>query len=268
MTTEVLTTTPTTTPVTATPRAAAAAPAGAPLPWAARPVVGFDTETTGVDVDTDRIVTAAVVRREGGTTTVRTWLLDPGVPIPDVATAIHGITTERARAAGRPAAAALDEIAAALVDALAHGEAVVAYNACFDLSLLDVELRRHGLPTLAARLGRPVRAVLDPLVLDRHLDAGREGARRLGDLCGHYGVRTRAELHAADVDVLATLGVLDALATAYPALGSMTADALHDLQAEAYARWVADVTAARAEAGREGPGPEPAWPTRVDVPAA
>ncbi|WP_307845053.1 exonuclease domain-containing protein [Actinotalea solisilvae] len=268
MTTEVTTTATTTAATTTAATTTAAMTTAVPVPWAARPVVGFDTETTGVDVDTDRIVTAAVVRREGGTTTVRTWLLDPGVPIPEAATAIHGITTQRARAAGRPAAPALDEIATALADALAHGEPVVAYNASFDLSLLDVELRRHGLPTLAARLGRPVRAVLDPLVLDRHLDAAREGARRLGDLCGHYGVRTHADLHAADVDVLATLDVLDAIARAYPVLGAMTHDALHDLQADAYARWVAEVVTARAEAGREGPGPEPAWPARGDASVA
>ncbi len=235
------------------------------MSWTAGPVVGLDTETTGVDVDTDRIVTAAVVRREPGATSVTTWLLDPGVAIPDVATAIHGVTTARARTVGRPAAAALDEIAAELVDALAHGEPVVAYNASFDLTLLDVELRRHGLATLAERLGRPVRAVIDPLVLDRHLDASREGARRLGDLCDHYGVPT-ADLHRADADVLATLDVLDALARAFPEIGALPLDELHELQVSAHERWVDHVAAARAGRGAEGPGPEPAWPVRVDAP--
>ncbi len=34
--------------------------------WVDQPMVGFDTETTGVDVDRDRIVTAALVRRTRG----------------------------------------------------------------------------------------------------------------------------------------------------------------------------------------------------------
>ena len=70
--------------------------------WSAGPFLGFDTETTGVDVTTDRIVTAALVHRDARGTTVRTWIIDPGVEIPAPATAIHGITTERARAPRGP----------------------------------------------------------------------------------------------------------------------------------------------------------------------
>lgn len=33
------------------------------MTWTDGPLLGFDTETTGVDVDHDRIVTAALVRR-------------------------------------------------------------------------------------------------------------------------------------------------------------------------------------------------------------
>ena len=42
------------------------------------------------------------------------WLADPGVEIPLQASAVHGITTERARAEGRPAAEVVAEIVAAL----------------------------------------------------------------------------------------------------------------------------------------------------------
>ncbi len=236
--------------------------------WLDGAVVGFDTETTGVDVAVDRIVTAAVVRRERGSSTVTTWLIDPGVPIPHGATAIHGVTTERARSAGRPPAVALEEIAGELVDALAHGEPVVAFNASFDLTLLDTELRRYGLPTLAERLGHEVRAVLDPLVLDRYLDGARRGARRLGDLCGFYGIRTRADLHAADVDVLATLDVLEALTRTFPRIRSLSLDELHDLQAEAHRRWAHRVAAARVRRGLDGPGPDTSWPMVADAAVA
>ena len=92
------------------------------MSWRDGPLVGFDTETTGVDVGADRIVTAAVVRRDASGTRVRTWLIDPGIPIPPAATAVHGITTEQARARGRAPREALDEVAAGEVLALPAGE--------------------------------------------------------------------------------------------------------------------------------------------------
>ncbi|HWS58212.1 MAG TPA: exonuclease domain-containing protein, partial [Actinotalea sp.] len=230
--------------------------------WIGGPVVGFDTETTGVDVDVDRIVTAAVVRRDAdGRVTTATWLIDPGVEIPAAAAAIHGITTERARAHGCPPAAAVEEIATVLADALRRGEPVVAYNAAFDLSLLDAELRRHGLPRLAERIGGEPRAILDPLVLDRHLDRYRRGKRRLGDLCAHYGISTR-DLHTADVDVLATLEVLAAIARCHPAIADLELAELHDLQVLAHRQWAEGYNHWRTAQGLPGPGAGLGWPSR------
>ncbi|WP_264032027.1 exonuclease domain-containing protein [Cellulosimicrobium sp. SH8] len=229
-------------------------------PWTAGPLLGLDTETTGVDVDVDRIVTAALVLREPGSTHVRTWLLDPGVEIPAEATAIHGVSTAHVSAHGTAPAEALEEIATLLVDAQRDGVPLVAYNAAFDLSLLDAELVRHGLPTLAARLGRPVRPVLDPLVLDRAWDPAREGKRRLVDLCARYEVLDVGPLHTADADVLATLDLLDALARAFPDLGSLGPDALHDLQVVAHRRWV-DTLDPEREPPYVGAGADGRWPS-------
>ena len=145
--------------------------------WTEGPLLGFDTETTGVDVDHDRIVTAALVRRDASGTRIRTWLIDPGVEIPAAASAIHGITTAHARAHGAPPAVALAEIAATVATALAAGTPVVAFNAAYDLSILDAELVRHGLATVPERLGRATSPVIDPLVLDRHEDRYRRGKR-------------------------------------------------------------------------------------------
>lgn len=238
------------------------------MSWADGPLVGFDTETTGVDVAGDRIVTAAVVRRHGRQNVASTWLLDPGVPIPEAATAVHGITTEHARAHGRPARDALAEIAAALAAALGRGEPIVAFNASFDLTLLDAELRRHGLPTLPERTGREVRVVLDPLVLDRWADRYRPGKRRLGDVCATYGVPTDA-LHAADADVVATLDLLAAMCRRYPNLPRWGLEALHDGQARAHRRWAEGFNAWRLAQGLDGPGAELDWPTRPQpAPAA
>ncbi|GII98647.1 DNA polymerase-3 subunit epsilon [Sediminihabitans luteus] len=231
--------------------------------WTDGPLIGFDTETTGVDVTSDRIVTAALVHRDpAGGTVARTWLLDPGVEIPAEAAAIHGITTEHARAHGRPPADALDEIAAELATAAARGVPVVAYNAAFDLTLLDAELVRHGLRTLPERLGHPVRPVVDPLVLDRALDRYRKGKRRLGDLCEHYGVQAGAEgLHTADVDVVATLDVLAAIVAVHDDVTALDLAALHSFQIDAHETWARSFNAWREREGLPGPGASLEWPT-------
>lgn len=197
------------------------------MSWIDGPLLGFDTETTGVDVDSDRIVTAALVSRDEAGTRVRTWLLDPGVEIPEAASAIHGITTEHARTNGEPAALALEEIASALADAIGGRVPVVAYNAAFDLDILTAELRRHGLATVSERLGRDVVPVIDPLVLDRAEDRYRPGKRKLVDLCGFYQIADAGRLHTADVDVVATLDVLAAIVGRYPHLGTLELGQLH-----------------------------------------
>ena len=76
------------------------------MSWTDGPFMGFDTETTGVNTATDRIVTAACVEWRNGQTRERTWLADPGIPIPKQAQDVHGISTEYAKENGRP----LDEV--------------------------------------------------------------------------------------------------------------------------------------------------------------
>src|SRR5690606_32325384 len=96
------------------------------------------------------------------------------------------------------------------------------------------------------RLGRPAAPVVDPLVLDRWLDGTREGKRRLGDLCALYGIHGAGELHTADVDVLATLDVLDAQLVRHPHLRGVALDALHAAQAGAHRAWAERVNSERA----------------------
>jgi DNA polymerase-3 subunit epsilon len=224
-------------------------------------MLGFDTETTGISPARDRIVTAALITRTGDTVTQRTWLIDPGVPIPAMATAVHGITTERAQAEGVSPASALAQIADALADALAAGIPVVGFNIQYDLSILEAELARHGLATLAQRLPRGVRPVVDPLVLDRHLDRYRRGKRKLVDMCGTYGVVVDEEgLHAADADVLATLDLVHAIAKAYPTVGELLLDQLHDQQVSAHHTWAVEFSAWLKSKGHTDDLPDPAWP--------
>lgn len=171
-------------------------------------MLAFDVESTGVDPETARIVTAACIAIGPGNTGVtdrKTWLADPGVEIPAEATEVHGVTTERARAEGRPAAEVVDEIACWLDGAGWNGyEAqtpMVVMNAAYDLTVLARELARYGLGEL--RLG----PVLDVFVIDRACDPYRAGKRTLGDLAAHYQVR-QSDAHDAAGDCLTAARVL------------------------------------------------------------
>lgn len=251
-------------------------PSPAAPSWVTGPLLGFDTETTGVDPLGDRLVTAAVVSRgplgaDGARgRDVRTWLADPGVEIPEAAAAVHGITTERARAEGRPAAQVLEDVAGALAAAMARGTPVVAFNASFDLTLMEAGLARHGLPGLRERLGRGdggrgIGPILDPLVLDRAVDRYRRGKRRLGDLCAVYGVRVDESLHTAEVDVTAALDVLEAMVRVHPRLGSMSLEELQGFQVRAHREWAESFNAwlARKNPGRAGA--DPSWPLAKEL---
>lgn len=170
--------------------------------WHDGRLIGFDLETTGVDLEEARIVTAALVIVGGGEPTERlTWIADPGVPIPDEAAAVHGITTERAQAEGRPAGEVVREVLDALVVAGVAVRPLVDFNARFDLTVLDRERARHGAdhPPLGAweRL-----RVVDPLVLDKWLHRYRKGSRKLDAMCAHYGA-TLDGAHDAAYDALA-----------------------------------------------------------------
>lgn len=231
------------------------------MSWLDAPMVGFDTETTGISPSTDRIVTAAIITRTGTEVSPRTWLIDPGIPIPERATEVHGITTEQAREHGMMPPDALEEIASILASAMGAGIPVVGFNVQYDLTILEAELARNGLPTLAERLPGGVRPVVDPLVLDRHLDRYRRGKRKLIDMCATYGVSVDAEgLHAADYDVLATLELVHAIAARYPALGQVELDDLHNQQVEAHRVWATEFTSWLKGQGRTEDFPSPLWP--------
>ncbi|MFJ2861832.1 exonuclease domain-containing protein [Kitasatospora sp. NPDC087314] len=233
------------------------------MSWWQQPLVGFDLETTGTDPAVDRIVTAALVDTVGaGRVGAVHWLLDPGVPIPAEAEAIHGIGDDVARGKGRPAKEAVEEIAVALCERLAAGRPVVAFNAPFDLSLLDAELRRYGLVPLAARLGGPVGPVLDALVVDRAVDRYRKGSRTLQRVCEVYGVEL-TDAHEAGSDALAAVRVAVALAERYRAeVGDVAPAELHQRQIGWYREWAEGLQ----EWLRRGKDPQavvdPRWPMR------
>jgi hypothetical protein len=168
-------------------------------PWWEQPALGFDTESTGLNELTDRIVTIAMVALGGGKPSCESYTVNPGVPIPEAATAIHGITTEQAQRDGIAPPDALDATAGALALSLSKGLPVIAMNGVYDFSLLHCECVRHGVETVSSRLGGHDRLlpVVDPLVLDKHVAKFRSGGRKLPDLRGTASRRARLRVRRA-----------------------------------------------------------------------
>ncbi|WP_433893340.1 3'-5' exonuclease [Streptomyces sp. CA-111067] len=232
------------------------------MAWHEELLVGFDLETTGTDPLQARIVTAAVTEVKGGEPVRRrAWLADPGVPIPAETTAIHGVSTERATTAGRPAPEVVAEIADALRGYWAVEVPVVVYNAPFDLTLLDEELRRYALPPLVAPGGRPG-PVIDPLVIDRTLDKYRKGKRTLEAACTVYGVPLDGA-HEAGADALAAVRVAVALAARYPEAAESDVWTLHHSQTTWYAAWAEDFSAWLRRKGSADAELDTGWPLRA-----
>ncbi|MFB7572640.1 3'-5' exonuclease [Streptomyces sp. NPDC056165] len=237
--------------------------------WYEGPLAAFDTETTGVDVETDRIVSAAVVVQDapGFRPRVHRWLVNPGVPVPEAATAVHGLTDEHLQRNGRWPAPVMHELAEELAEQAALGRPLVVMNAPFDLTLLDRELRRHRASSLDGWFEASPLRVLDPRVLDKHLDRYRKGRRTLTDLCTHYGVALQ-DAHDAGADALAALEVVRALGRRFAArLERLTPAELHTLQTGWHAAQARGLQAWFARSGTEETV-DPSWPLRPDLPAA
>jgi DNA polymerase III epsilon subunit-like protein/8-oxo-dGTP pyrophosphatase MutT (NUDIX family) len=195
----------------------------------------FDLETTGVDVDTARIVSAciAVLTASGDVIARWDWLADPGIDIPEGASAVHGITTQRAQDEGRASVEVVAEIAQTLRVLFGTGIPLVVYNAPYDLTLLDRECRRHGLVPL-----EQPGPVIDPLVLDKAVDRYRKGKRTLEVTAELYGVDLDGA-HDAGADAIAAGRVAQALGRAYPEELDVPVADLHGRQEVWYAEQAA-----------------------------
>lgn len=218
----------------------------------------FDLETTGVDVETARIVTASVgvLDAAGSVIEGMDWLADPGVEIPAAASMVHGVTTERARRDGVAAATVVAEVVAALRALLAREIPVTAFNAPYDFTLLDREARRHGVEPLA----EPA-PIVDPLVIDKAVDRFRRGKRTLEAAAFYYGVQLD-DAHTAGADSVAAGRVAQAIRNAFPSELSIPAARLHELQIT----WAAEQAASFQDYMRRVKDPEfvarGEWPVR------
>ncbi len=168
---------------------------------------------------------------------------------------MHGITTERARAEGLPAAQAVPQILEAVRGILARGIGLTVYNASYDLSLLAHEARRHGVPAIPDPA-----PVIDPLVIDKQVDRYRKGKRTLELACAHYGVGLDGAHDAAE-DAIAAARLAQAIPRAYPREEPLSAMDLHRLQVQWAAAQQEDFAAyMRRTVDPAWESDRPAWP--------
>ena len=213
----------------------------ASAPWHLGVLLAFDTETTSADQETARVVTACAVHVDGSGAMppeADSWLIDPGCEIPEEATAVHGITTKHAREYGKPPAGSLKDISGTLVRSARAGIPVVAYNAPYDFTVMDRETRRNDLDPFGEAFAAAGGIVIDPYVLDKHVDPYRKGSRTLASACDVYRVRIDGA-HDAAADAIAAARVAWRIAVKYPQIGAMTLPELHDLQVKAKAEQAA-----------------------------
>src|SRR5437868_6517947 len=107
------------------------------------PLAAYDLESTGVDPDTARIVTAfvGVVTPDAASWSID-LLVNPGVSIPKEASDIHGITDEEAQRNGIDPADAAAQVQEAVLRAWQEGAPVIGHNIAYDFTVLDRELAR------------------------------------------------------------------------------------------------------------------------------
>jgi DNA polymerase III subunit epsilon len=222
-------------------------------------LVVFDTETTGLDTRHARIVTSfvGVIDHSGTVIESHHWLADPGIPIPDQAAAVHGVTTEIARRDGRPASEVVSEIREAIAGYLERSLPIVAYNASYDFSILHHEALRYGLEPL----DNP-RPIIDPLVIDRAVDTYRRGKRTLAMAAAHYLVPLD-DSHTADADAIAAGRVAQAIVTTHADQLSGDAQWLHDQQIQWSKDWAENYQKFRRNQGDPGFTASGEWPVRL-----
>lgn len=240
------------------------------MSWIDDDWLSLDTESTGVDTDTDRVVTASllIVTAGGKSTSLGEWLVDPQVEIPAEASAIHGVTTERSRAEGAHPAIVMAHLRDLLDSHWGPDVPLTVVNAPFDLSLLDAECRRH--------LGHPLDVsgpVLDPMVCDRALDKYRKGKRTLTDLCAHYGVEL-TQAHSSSADALAGALVMRVMARKYEQMARCSLEEMQEHQVRWRKLWAENFESyLRMTKRKDGASAEEvaavvvdrAWPMRTPV---
>ena len=188
-----------------------------------RPIIIFDIEATGVNVQQDRIVDICAIKIfPDGHQDVKKRLVNPEIPIPKEASEIHGITD--ADIADAPAFSSI----AKEIDAILSGCELGGYNAArFDIPLLVAEMERAGVHF----------DLSDRKIIDAQRIFHQREPRDLTAALKFYCNETHHDAHTSLGDVMATIRVLEGQYERYPDLPE-DIEKLHDYCNPRHPHWV------------------------------
>jgi DNA polymerase III subunit epsilon len=149
--------------------------------------IAFDLETTGTLPGVDQIAEIGAVRfnEAGVPDTIFATLINPGIPMPEAASRVNGITDEMLL--GQPRVTdVLDAFAEFCGD-----DILVAHNAAFDAQFLIADIKKH-------EMAAPRGVILDTLPIARKVYPGLANYR-LGTLIQHLGIPS-TNFHRAEED--------------------------------------------------------------------
>ena len=180
-----------------------------------RPLVFFDTETTGISISKDRIIEICAIKiYPARSRDVFYQRFNPGIPIPPDAVKVHGITDEMVAKEPR-----FSEKVSEIVDFFT-GCDLAGYNIIrFDVPLLVEELLRNGVKEIPFDGAKYV----DSLAIWHKMEP-----RSLSDAVRYFTGETHDDAHSAEADVEATMKVLSGQFTKYSDLSS-DPDTLNEL---------------------------------------
>lgn len=182
-----------------------------------RPLAFIDLETTGVNLATDRIVEIAIVKiLPDGSKQVKHKVLNPGIPIPQGASDIHGFTNEMVKDSP-----SFKEVANELKQFIDNSD-LSGYNSNrFDIPLLMEEFLRAGI-----ELDMSNRRMVDVQHVFHMMER-----RTLAAAYQFYCDKQLCDAHSAEADATATWEILEAQTVRYQNLGN-TLDSILEFTGE------------------------------------
>ncbi|HAR39729.1 MAG: DNA polymerase III subunit epsilon [Bacteroidetes bacterium GWD2_45_23] len=170
------------------------------------PVVFFDLETTGINITHDRIVEISFVKvHPGGKEEIKSRRINPEMPIPPQATAIHGITDDDVKDCPT-----FRQVARSLADQL-EGCDLAGFNSSrFDVPMLAEEFLRAGVDFDMSK-----RKFVDVQIIFH-----RKEQRTLEAAYTFYCNKQLENAHSAEADAIATYEVLKSQLDRYPDLAN------------------------------------------------
>ena len=160
-----------------------------------KPICFFDLETTGVNVSLDRIVEISILKIfPNGNKESKTWLVNPGVPIPLEASNIHGITNDIVK--NEP----LFKMIASDIKSMINNCDLAGFNSNkFDIPLLAEELLRSEIDFSLENV-----ATIDVQNIFHKMEQ-----RTLSAAYQFYCGKSLDNAHSSKADTLATFEVLE-----------------------------------------------------------